>query len=63
MVVTKMLDSVSQRLPPNDSRKMAIGFAVNGSQNPSLEVNGPAFIQPEMLPRGIGNQVTTPAVS
>lgn len=50
MVITELLDSVSQRLPPNDSRKMAIGFAVNGSQNPSLKVNSPAFIQPEMLP-------------
>lgn len=50
MVVTKMLDSVGQRLPPNNGRKVTIGFAVNGSQNPSLKVNGPAFIQPEMLP-------------
>ena len=50
MIVTEMLDSVSQRLPSNDGREVAIGFAVNGSQNPSFKVDGPAFIQPEMLP-------------
>lgn len=29
----------------------------------ALKVNGPALVQPEMLPRAVGDQVTTPAVS
>lgn len=30
---------------------------------PPFKVNGPALVQPKMLPRGIGDQVSTPAVS
>lgn len=63
VIISKVLDGISQRLPSNDGREVAVCFTVNSSQNPSLEVNGPAFVQPEMLPRAVGDQVTTPAVS
>jgi hypothetical protein len=63
MVISKVINGISQRFPSNNGREVAVGFAVNSSQNSPLEVNGPAFIQPEMLPRAVGDQVTTPAVS
>jgi hypothetical protein len=30
--------------------------------HPSLEIDRPAFVQPEVLPGSIGDKVTTPAV-
>lgn len=29
---------------------------------PSLQVGGPALVQPEVLPRSIGHEISTPAV-
>lgn len=63
VIVSKVFDGVSQRLPSNNGREVSVGFTVNSSQNPSFEVHGPAFVQPEMFPRAVGDQVTTPAVS
>jgi hypothetical protein len=63
VVIAKVFNGISQRLPSNDSGEVAIGFTMDGSQNPSLEVHGPAFVQPEMLPRAVGDQIATPAVS
>jgi hypothetical protein len=63
VIISKVFDGVSQRLPSDDGREVAVGFTVNSGQNSSLEVNGPAFVQPEMLPRAVGDQVATPAVS
>jgi hypothetical protein len=63
VVVSKVFDGVSQGFPSNDGREVAVGLAVNSSQDPSFEVDGPTFIQPEMFPRSVGDQVATPAVS
>ena len=63
VVVSEVLNGISEGFPSNDSREMAVSFAMNGSQDSSFEVDGPTFIQPEVLPRCVGDQISTPAVS
>lgn len=63
VVISEVLNGIYQGFPSNDGREVAVSFAVNGSQNSSFEIDGPAFIQPEVFPRCVGNQVTAPAVS
>lgn len=36
VLISKMLDGVSQRLPTNNGREVTIGFAMNSGQDPSL---------------------------
>lgn len=35
---------------------------MNGSYKSSLQINSPPFIQPEMFPTGIRNQIPTPTM-
>lgn len=62
VIVSKVFHGVGQRFPSDDGREMTVRLAMNGSQDPSLQVHGPSLIQPEMLPRGIGDEVAAPAV-
>jgi hypothetical protein len=56
------LDRVLQRFPADDGREVAVGFAVDGGLDAALEVRGPAFVEPEVLPGGGGDEVAAPAV-
>jgi len=54
---------VCQVSPATVHRKLTVIFPVQSTDNLSLHKHRMPFVQPEMFPVEVGNQITSPAVS
>ena len=63
VAVAELGDRVAQRLPADDGAEVAPGVgAVDEGLDAALEVRGPAFVEPEVLPGAGGDEVAGPRV-
>ena len=59
MVVAELVYAVLEGLPADYSGEVTPCIAsMNVSLDASLEVSGPAFIEPEVFPAAVGNEIT-----
>jgi hypothetical protein len=67
MLLAELVDAVAECFPADDGAEVAVllpffPVAVERGEDAAFEVDGPAFVQPEVLPTTVGNQVTGPRV-
>lgn len=62
MVLAEFAHGIAKRLPSDDGREIPIGFPVDGGLDPAFEIGGPAFVEPEMFPRGVAHEIPAPGM-